>query len=136
MSIENIINDAWENKDQVSPNSDKKIKDSINQIINDLDSGKIRVAEKINGEWVTHQYIKKGIMLSFRIHGMEALSGPYSSWYDKAHLLKGKTAGWTKEDHEKAGFRMVPNSPVRKGSFVGKNAVLMPCYVNIGEYID
>ena len=126
MSIENIINDAWENKDQVSPNSDKKIKDSIDQIINDLDSGKIRVAEKINGEWVTHQYIKKGIMLSFRIHGMEALSGPYSSWYDKAHLLKGKTAGWTKEDHEKAGFRMVPNSPVRKGSFVGKNAVLMP----------
>ena len=136
MSIENIINDAWENKDQVSPNSDKKIKDSIDQIINDLDSGKIRVAEKINGEWVTHQYIKKGIMLSFRIHGMEALSGPYSSWYDKAHLLKGKTAGWTKEDHEKAGFRMVPNSPVRKGSFVGKNAVLMPCYVNIGAYID
>ena len=80
MSIENIINDAWENKDQVSPNSDKKIKDSIDQIINDLDSGKIRVAEKINGEWVTHQYIKNGIMLSFRIRGMEALSGPYSSW--------------------------------------------------------
>ena len=51
---------------------------------------------------------------------MENLNGPYSSWYDKAHLLKGKTAGWTKEDHEKAGFRMVPNSPVRKGSFVGK----------------
>ena len=60
----------------------------------------------------------------------------YSSWYDKAHLLKGKTAGWTKEDHEKAGFRMVPNSPVRRGSFIGKNAVLMPCYVNIGAWID
>ena len=58
------------------------------------------------------------------------------AWHDKAHLLKGKTAGWTKEDFEKAGFRMVPNSPVRKGSFVGKNAVLMPCYVNIGAYID
>ena len=54
----------------------------------------------------------------------------------KKKKLKGKTAGWTKEDHEKAGFRMVPNSPVRKGSFVGKNAVLMPCYVNIGAYID
>ena len=63
------------------------------------------------------------------MYPMENLNGPYSSWYDKAHLLKGKTAGWTKEDHEKAGFRMVPNSPVRKGSFVGKNAVLMPCYV-------
>ena len=134
--IEKIINDAWENKDQINPNSDKKIKDTINQIIADLDSGKVRVAEKINGEWVTHQHLKKAIMLSFRIYPMENLNGPYSSWYDKAHLLKGKTAGWTKEDHEKAGFRMVPNSPVRKGSFVGKNAVLMPCYVNIGAYID
>jgi 2,3,4,5-tetrahydropyridine-2-carboxylate N-succinyltransferase len=67
---------------------------------------------------------------------MENLNGPYSSWYDKAHLLKGKTAGWSKEDHESAGFRMVPNSPVRRGSFIGKNAVLMPCYVNLGAWID
>ena len=135
MSIEKIINDAWENKDQVNPNSDQSLKDAINQVISDLDGGKSRVAEKINGEWVTHQHLKKAIMLSFRIYPMENLNGPYSSWYDKAHLLKGKTAGWTKEDHEKAGFRMVPNSPVRKGSFVGKDAVLMPCYVNIGAYI-
>jgi len=131
-----IINEAWDNKDQVNQNSDKKLKDTISQIIEDLDSGKSRVAEKINGEWITHQHIKKAIMLSFRIHGMETLSGPYSAWHDKAHLLKGKTAGWAKKDFEKAGFRMVPNSPVRKGSFVGKNAVLMPCYVNIGSYID
>ena len=67
---------------------------------------------------------------------MDALKGPYSSWYDKSHLLKGKTAGWSKEDHSKAGFRMVPNSPVRKGSFIGNNAVLMPCFINIGAYID
>jgi len=135
MSIEKIINDAWENKDQVNPNSDQPLKDAINKVISELDSGKSRVAEKINGEWVTHQHLKKAIMLSFRIYPMENLNGPYSSWYDKAHLLKGKTAGWTKEDHERAGFRMVPNSPVRKGSFVGKDAVLMPCYVNIGAYI-
>jgi len=134
--IKKIINDAWENKDQVSQNSNKPVIDSINQIIEDLDQGKVRVAEKINGAWVTHQHIKKAIMLSFRIHGMETLSGPYSSWYDKAHLVKGKTAGWTKEDFEKAGFRMVPNSPVRKGSYIGKNVVLMPCFVNIGAYID
>ena len=134
--IEKIINDAWENKDQVSQNSNKSVIDSINQIIEDLDQGKVRVAEKINGAWVTHQHIKKAIMLSFRIHGMETLSGPYSSWYDKAHLLKGKTEGWTKEDFKKAGFRMVPNSPVRKGSYIGKNVVLMPCFVNIGAYID
>jgi len=107
--IEKIINDAWENKDQVSQNSNKSVIDSINQIIEDLDQGKVRVAEKINGAWVTHQHIKKAIMLSFRIHGMETLSGPYSSWYDKAHLIKGKTAGWAKEDFEKSGFRMVLN---------------------------
>ena len=134
--IEKIINDAWENKDQVSQNSNKSVIDSINQIIEDLDRGKVRVAEKINGAWVTHQHIKKAIMLSFRVHGMGTLSGPYSSWYDKAHLVKGKTAGWTKEDFEKAGFRMVPNSPVRRGSYIGKNVVLMPCFVNIGAYID
>ena len=134
--IKKIINDAWENKDQVSQNSNKTVIDSINQIIEDLDQGKVRVAEKINGAWVTHQHIKKAIMLSFRIHGMETLSGPYSSWYDKAHLAKGKTVGWTKEDFEKAGFRMVPNTPVRKGSYIGKNVVLMPCFVNIGAYID
>ena len=135
-NLENIINDAWEKKDQVSKNSDKSLIDTINQIIEDLDKGKVRVAEKINGEWITHQHIKKAIMLSFRIYGMETLQGPYSSWHDKAHLLKGKTSGWTKEEFEKAGFRMVPNSPVRKGSYIGKNVVLMPCFVNIGAYID
>ena len=135
-NLENIINDAWEKKDQVNKNSDKSLIDTINQIIEDLDKGKVRVAEKINGKWITHQHIKKAIMLSFRIHGMETLQGPYSSWHDKAHLLKGKTSGWTKEEFENAGFRMVPNSPVRKGSYIGKNVVLMPCFVNIGAYID
>ena len=133
--LEKIINEAWEKKSQVNRNSDKSLIDSINKIIEDLDQGKIRVAEKINGEWTTHQYIKKAVMLSFRIYEMETLSGPYSSWYDKAHLVKGKTAGWSKDEFAKAGFRMLPNSPVRKGSFIGKNAVLMPCFVNIGAYI-
>ena len=109
---------------QVNQNSDSSLKDAINQVIDDLDSGKSRVAEKINGEWVTHQHLKKLIMLSFRIYPMENLNGPYSSWYDKSHLFKGKTAGWSKKIMKKLGFRMVPNSPVRKGSFVGKNAGL------------
>ena len=133
--IEKIINEAWEKKDHVNKNSDKSLIDSINKIIEDLDQGKIRVAEKINGEWTTHQYIKKAVMLSFRVYEMETLSGPYSSWHDKAHLVKGKTAGWSKDEFAKAGFRMLPNSPVRKGSFIGKNVVLMPCFVNIGAYI-
>ena len=134
--LEKIINEAWSTKEQVNQNSDKELITTINQIIEDLDKGKVRVAEKINGEWVTHQYIKKAIMLSFRIHGMESLQGPYSSWFDKSNLVRGKTAGWSKDEFLKAGFRMVPNSPVRKGSFIGKNVVLMPCFVNIGAYID
>ena len=134
--LEKIINDAWNKKEQVNQNSDKELITTINQIIEDLDKGKIRVAENINGEWVTHQYIKKAIMLSFRIHGMESLQGPYSSWFDKSNLIRGKTAGWSKDEFLKAGFRMVPNSPVRKGSFIGRNVVLMPCFVNIGAYID
>jgi len=130
-----IINEAWGKKDTINQNSEDSLIKTINQIINDLDKGKVRVAEKINGEWITHQHIKKAIMLSFRIHGMEALSGPYSSWYDKAHLVKGKTAGWDKKDFDEAGFRMVPNSPVRKGSYIAKNVVLMPCFINTGAYI-
>ena len=134
--LEKIINEAWNKKEQINQNSNKELITTIDQIIEDLDKGKVRVAEKINGEWVTHQYIKKAIMLSFRIHGMESLQGPYSSWFDKSNLVRGKTAGWSKDEFLKAGFRMVPNSPVRKGSFIGKNVVLMPCFVNIGAYID
>ena len=135
-NIEKIINDAWEKRDQINQKSDKNIIDAINETIENLDRGKVRVAEKINGKWATHQHIKKAIMLSFRIHGMDIVKGPYSAWYDKSHLVKGKTAGWTQQDFTNAGFRMVPNSPVRKGSFIGKNVVLMPCFVNIGAYID
>ena len=131
-----IIEKNFNNINEINPQTKGELPKAINEVISLLDKGKIRVAEKINDEWVVNQWIKQSILLSFKINEMDNLSGPYSSWYDKAHLLKGKTAGWTKKDHAKAGFRMVPNSPVRKGSFVGKNAVLMPCYVNIGAYID
>jgi 2,3,4,5-tetrahydropyridine-2-carboxylate N-succinyltransferase len=134
--FENIINTAWENKDSINSQSERSILDTINQTIELVDQGKLRVAEKNGNEWIVNQWVKKAIILSFRTHEMDSLSGPYSSWYDKSHLLKGKTANWSKKDHIKAGFRMVPNSPVRKGSFIGKNAVLMPCFVNIGAYVD
>ena len=71
MSIEKVINEAWDNKDQVNQNSEKSLKEAIDQVIMDLDTGKSRVAEKIDGEWKTHQHLKKAIMLSFKIHGME-----------------------------------------------------------------
>ena len=100
MSIEKIINDAWENKEQVNQNSDQKLKNAINQVINDLDNGKSRVAEKINGEWITHQHLKKAIMLSFRIYPMENLNVHTAVGMTNS-FVKGKTAGWTKSDHEK-----------------------------------
>ena len=136
MELENTINQAWEVRDTISKDSDSKIITAIENTIESLDQGKIRVSEKKGDNWIVHEWIKRAILLSFRVNEMETLSGPYSSWYDKSHLLKGKTEGWSKEDHVKAGFRMVPNSPVRKGSFVGKNAVLMPCFINIGGYVD
>ena len=134
--FENIINTAWDIRDSINGQSEKSILDAINQTIELVDKGELRVAKKNGDEWIVNQWVKKAIMLSFRTHEMDSLSGPYSSWYDKSHLLKGKTSGWTKEDHIKAGFRMVPNSPVRKGSFIGNNVVLMPCFVNIGAYVD
>ena len=134
--LKTIIETNFKKIKEINPQTKGELPEAINEVINLLDEGKIRVAEKKDNKWIVNEWIKQAILLSFKTNEMDSLSGPYSSWYDKAHLLKGKTADWTKEDHKKAGFRMVPNSPVRKGSFVGKNVVLMPCYVNIGAYID
>ena len=133
--LKKIIETNFEKIEEINPQTKGGLPEAVNEVIKLLDQGKVRVAEKKDNKWIVNQWIKQAILLSFKTNEMDSLSGPYSSWYDKAHLLKGKTAGWTKEDHVKAGFRMVPNSPVRKGSFIGKNAVLMPCYVNIGAYI-
>ena len=131
--LEKTINESFENKDKINTNSDKSIIDAINETINLTDQGKIRVAEKKNGSWEINQWIKKAILLSFRINKMEILKGPYTSWYDK---VPGKSVNWKEEDWKKAGYRQVPNGVVRKGSFIAKNAVLMPCFVNLGAYVD
>jgi len=131
--FEKIVNDSFDNKETVSVNSDKSIIDAINETIELLDQGKIRVAEKKSGAWIVNQWIKKAILLSFKINKMQILRGPYTSWWDK---VPGKSVNWTEEDWKKAGYRHVPNGVVRKGSFIAKNAVLMPCFVNLGAYVD
>ena len=131
--FEKIINDSFDNKEKINLNSDKYIVNAINETIELLDQGKIRVAEKKGSEWIVSQWIKKAILLSFRINKMELLRGPYTSWYDK---VPGKSVNWEEEDWKKAGYRHVPNGVVRKGSFIAKNAVLMPCFVNLGAYVD
>ena len=131
--MEKIINDAWENRANVSIASDKSILDAINNTIDKVDKGEIRIAEKKRSSWIVHQWIKKAILLSFKTNEMDTLTGPYATWWDK---VKGKTAGWGKEEHLKAGFRMVPNAVVRHGSHVGKNVVVMPSFINIGAFVD
>ena len=132
-SFEKIINEAWESKNQVSSKSNKKLLKTINQTIELLDSGKIRVAEKKNSSWITNQWVKKAILLSFRVNEMKTSKGPYSTWFDK---IEGKTQKWDKKKLIKAGFRSVPNGVVRKGAFIAKNVILMPSFVNLGAYVD
>ena len=132
-SFENIINEAWNSKKQVNSKSDKKIINAIGKTIDLLDSGKIRVAEKKNNQWHVNQWIKKAILLSFRVNKMKASKGPYSTWYDK---IDGKTQGWNEKKIAAAGFRYVPNGVIRKGAFVGKNVVLMPSFLNVGAFVD
>ncbi|MDC0366537.1 2,3,4,5-tetrahydropyridine-2,6-dicarboxylate N-succinyltransferase [Pelagibacteraceae bacterium] len=131
--FEKIINEAFENKEKIDANSDKSIVDAIRETIELTDQGKVRVAEKNNGIWKVNQWVKKAILLSFKINKMEILRGPYTSWYDK---VPGKSVNWKEEDWKNAGYRHVPNGVVRKGSFIAKNAVLMPCFVNLGAYVD
>ena len=132
-SFEKIINEAWDNKNQIDSNSDKKLLNSISETIELLDSGKIRVAEKKDKQWHVNQWIKKAILLSFRVNKMKASKGPYSTWYDK---IEGKTQGWDEKKMIQAGFRYVPNGVIRKGAFIAKNVVLMPSFINIGAYVD
>ena len=131
--FEKIINEAFEIKEKIDANSDKSIVDAIKETIELTDQGKIRVAEKKEGSWIVNQWVKKAILLSFKINKMEILRGPYTSWYDK---VPGKSVNWEEEDWKNAGYRHVPNGVVRKGSFIAKNAVLMPCFVNLGAFVD
>ena len=127
-SFEKIINEAWNNKNQVNSKSSKKLLNAISKTIELLDSGKIRVAENKNSEWTVNQWIKKAILLSFRVNKMKTSKGPYATWYDK---IEGKTQKWNEKKFIKEGFRFVPNGVVRKGAFIAKNVVLMPSFVNI-----
>ena len=131
-SFEKIINEAWNNKGQINSKSSRKLLNAISKTINLLDEGKIRVAEKRSNEWAVNQWIKKAILLSFRVNKMKISKGPYAAWYDK---VEGKTHKWNEKRFIKEGFRYVPNGVIRKGAFIAKNVVLMPSFVNLGAYV-
>ena len=131
--LEKVINKAFENKTNINEKSDKEILDAIDQTIDFTDKGELRVAEKKGGKWIVNKWVKKAILLSFRTKPMTMSKGPYTTWYDK---VPGKSVLWNESDWKRAGYRHVPNGVVRKGSYIGKNVVLMPCFVNLGAYVD
>ena len=131
--LKKIIEDAFENKDQINFEIQGKIRKSVDEILNQLDMGKIRVCEKNGDDWKVNQWIKKAILLSFRLNDNEIIQASYATWFDK---VPSKTANWSKEDHLKAGFRYVPDAVVRKSAFIAKGVILMPSFVNLGAYVD
>ena len=130
--LKESIESAWENIANLSP-SDTDVSQAVNQVIKKLDSGELRIAEKVDNQWSVNQWLKKAVLISFRINENTILRGPYTSWFDK---VKGKTVDWDEDQWKAAGYRHVPNGTVREGSFIGKGVVLMPSFVNIGAYID
>ena len=132
--IIDTIEQAFENIESINSSSDNGIISAINETIKNLDSGKIRVAEKSNNDWIINQWVKKSILLYFRINDMKLISNSpgNSNWWDK---IDSKFSDMGNEEFKNAGFRAVPGSIVRKGSFVDSGCVLMPSFINIGAYV-
>lgn len=136
MSLEAIIEAAFENRDTINTATRGEVRDSVNEALAMLDAGTARVAEReSDGNWKVNQWLKKAVLLSFRLNDMEVIPGGNgtSSWWDK---VPSKFEGWGENRFREAGLRAVPGSIVRKGSFIGKNVVLMPSFVNLGAYVD
>jgi 2,3,4,5-tetrahydropyridine-2-carboxylate N-succinyltransferase len=132
---QSIIEAAFEDRANINPsNASAKIKATVTSLIADLDAGKLRVASRIGAtqDWETHQWLKKAVLLSFRLEDNTLLDGSCTKYFDK---VSPKFADYTEEDFKAGGFRVVPNAMVRRGSFIGKNAVLLPSFVNIGAYV-
>ncbi|MFC2951340.1 2,3,4,5-tetrahydropyridine-2,6-dicarboxylate N-succinyltransferase [Marinicaulis aureus] len=136
-SLQAVIDTAWEDRANVSLGTKGEIRDAVNEALLLLDRGAARVAEPHKGgnviDWRVNQWLKKAVLLSFRLNDNGLIEGANGPWWDKAAT---KFEGWTKDDFKKGGFRVVPPATVRRGSFIAKNAVLMPSYVNIGAYVD
>ena len=133
-SLAAIIDAAWENRVEISPKqAPAELRDAVHQTIEGLDKGVLRVAEKRDGQWVTHQWIKKAVLLSFRLQDNARVPGAETNYYDK---VPGKFADYNSNDFRTGGFRVVPPATARRGAFIGRNCVLMPSFVNIGAYVD
>lgn len=135
-ALATIIDAAWEKRTELNASTKGEVRDAVEHIIAGLDKGELRVATKeADGNWTTHQWIKKAVLISFRLNDMNLISGGPggSSWWDK---VPSKFEGWGAKEHAEAGFRSVPNCIVRRGAYIAPSAVLMPSFVNIGGYVD
>ena len=129
-----LIDEAWENRDGLSASSKGAVREAVETVLAELDAGRLRVAEKHAGEWVVHQWLKKAVLLSFRLNAMKLIEGAPgdASWWDK---VDSKFAGWGEKEFQAAGFRAVPGCVVRRSAFIAKGAILMPSFVNVGAYV-
>lgn len=134
MSLQSIIEAAFEQRADITPhNVSKTVKDTVAETLNQLDAGQLRVAEKQNDRWQVNEWVKKAVLLSFRIRDNEISSDGVNQYFDK---VPTKFGAWSEQQFNQAGFRVAPGAIARRGSFVGKNAVLMPSYINVGAYVD
>lgn len=128
--FQQIIEQAWENRSGIQPGkAPAKVGEAVEFVLAQLDLGKLRVAEKVDGQWITHQWVKKAVLLSFRLEDNRVLDGGALRYWDK---VPTKFAKYDAEQFERGGFRVVPGAVVRRGAFIGRNVVLMPSFVNIG----
>jgi 2,3,4,5-tetrahydropyridine-2-carboxylate N-succinyltransferase len=133
--LQSVIEAAFDNRASIDASTKGEVRDAVDTALALLDAGTLRVASKETGEWVVHQWLKKAVLLSFRLNDMTTISGGPggSTWWDK---VPSKFEGWGDAEFGKAGFRAVPNCIVRRSAFIAKNVVLMPSFVNLGAYVD
>ena len=132
--IQSIIVDAFEHRADITPhNASTPVRDAVMEAIEQLDRGEIRVAEKIDGDWIVNDWVKKAVLLSFRINDNNVMRGGFTNYFDK---VDSKFADYNSRDFRESGVRVVPPAMARKGSYVASSCVLMPSYVNIGAYVD
>jgi 2,3,4,5-tetrahydropyridine-2-carboxylate N-succinyltransferase len=133
-ALQPLIEQAFENRANLSPTSaPPDVVQAVQAVLDELDAGRLRVAEKRDGEWVTHQWVKKAVLLSFRLRDNGIMQGGFTHYFDK---VDSKFGNYSQEDFVAGGYRVVPPAVARHGAFIARNVVLMPSYVNIGAYVD
>ena len=138
--LQTAIDAAWEKRDSINSATKGEVREAVETAIAGLDDGSFRAAEKFGGEWVVHQWLKKAVLLSFRLNDMVPMDGgaPSRAWAARrgSTRCRSSSTGWDAARFAKAGFRAVPGSVVRRGAYIAPNVVLMPSFVNIGAYVD